>query len=173
MGCDAIYRGVQFDCDTLKMAATGSFCLYTNRIVVVFQKSRTFFNTALRKFNLSQKRKGLLSFRNSVSLYALRIIALKLRNSVPAHWQVKRNFTYLVQLLLAMKIRWMAGKTKSVMCDVTYLVNGVDNELILLGCYSVSSGTYLPTFRMNLTHPSSVQEERNFVRRLDPENEGT
>jgi hypothetical protein len=118
-------------------------------------------------------KKCLLSFRNSVSLYALQIIALKLQNYVTAHWHVKRYFTCLVQLLLAINFCWIAGKIKSVMCDVTYLVNGVDNELSLLGSYSVSSGKYFPTFRMNLTHPSSVQEQRNFVRRLDPENGGT
>ena len=84
----------------------------------------------------NKENKCLLFFRNSVSLYELRIIALKLQNFVTAHWYVNRYFTYIVQLLLAMGFRWIACKIKSVTCDITYLVNGVDNELSLLGCYS-------------------------------------
>jgi len=126
------------------MAETGSFCLYTNLIIVVFRKFRTYLSTAMRKSNLSKK--FLLSFCNSVSLYTFRMIALKLQNSVTAHAHVKRCFTCLVQLLLAMNFRWIAGKIKSVMCDVTYLVKDVDNELSLLGCYSLSSGKYFRRF---------------------------
>jgi hypothetical protein len=74
-----------------------------------------------------------------------------------------------VQLLLAMQFREKPDETKSVMWDITYLVKGVDKILRLLGCYSKSYGKYLPTFRMNLSYPASVQEQRSFVRRLDPE----
>jgi hypothetical protein len=104
VGCDAIYRDVQFDWDTLKMAVTGSLCLYTDRNTFMFRKSRTFCSTAVRMSNLSP-RNCLLSVSNSVSLYALRIIAMKLPISVKAQLHVKRYFAYIVLLLLAMQFR--------------------------------------------------------------------
>jgi len=62
-------------------------------------------------------------------------------------------------------ICWKTENRISVMSDFHC---EVDKNCALLGCYATSSGNFLPTFRVNLSVPSSVEDvtDRCFIVQL-------